>query len=116
MYFLANVTCGGITMDAVLPNLISTVVNVIKIGVPIILIIFGMIDFGKAVMAQKDEEIKKGQQIFFKRAVAAIAVFLIVAIVQLVFGIVANASGDAANSPMSCVKCFVNGAKACGAK
>lgn len=69
-------------------NIVSTVINVLKIAIPVILIVYGMLDLGKAVMAQKEDEIKAAQQIFIKRIIAAVLVFLIVAIVQLVMGLI----------------------------
>ena len=106
MFILANVTCGDgtIIMDSMIPKLVTTGINVIKIVVPILLIIYGMLDLGKAVMAQKEDEIKKGQQTFIKRLVAAAIVFLVVFIVQIVFNLVANDSGNI----WGCVDCFIN--------
>ncbi len=106
MFILDMITCAGIEMDRMIPDTIHTIVTLIKIIVPILLVIFGMLDLGKAVMAQKDDEIKKGQQTFFKRLLAAAIVFFIVVIVQLVVGLVA--SDDKANVT-SCFDCFVNG-------
>ena len=60
---LENVSCGNgaITVDAIIPNVISTVVTIIKIGVPIFLIIFGMLDLGKAVITNDEKEMKSAQ-------------------------------------------------------
>ena len=57
-------TCGGtgLIFSGTFPYIISSIVTVIKIAVPILLIIFGMLDLGKAVVAAKEDEIKKGQQ------------------------------------------------------
>lgn len=105
-------TCGDQTFkfDGILPNIVSTVVLIIQIAIPVILIIFGMIDLGKAVMAQKDDEIKKGQQTFFKRLLAAAIVFFIIAVVKLVVGVIAGAGGA---SSISCIDCFVSGGNKC---
>ena len=67
----------------------------------------GMWDLGKAVMAQKEDEIKKGQQMFIKRLVAAALVFLVFFIVQLVIGVVASTSDD--NDVWNCTKCMIQG-------
>lgn len=110
MYFL--ISCGGFTdIPDVLPNLVSLVINGIKIVVPILLIIFGMLDLGKAVTAGKEDDIKKGQSVFMKRAIAAITVFLIVAIVQLIFSLLSQQTGD--QNITGCINCFVNGANSC---
>ena len=106
MYVLDTLSCGGISgIPVILPNLVSLVVNLIKIVVPILLVIYGMLDLGKAVMAQKDDEIKKGQQTFVKRLIAAIIVFFIIVIVKLVIGLVAeNGQGisDCIDQILSC--------------
>ncbi len=83
-------TCGGIALPAMLPYLVNLAVTIIKIGVPVLLIILGMIDMGKAVIAQKEDEIKKAQGMFVKRLVAAALVFFIFVITELVVGIVAS--------------------------
>ena len=75
-------------------NIVSTIINLIKIGVPIILIVLGMIDMGKAVASQKEDEIKKGQKTLISRVIAAAIVFFVVAIVQLMLSIVSGATND----------------------
>src|SRR5574344_362886 len=86
----ANCTVGSqsITIPTQLANIVAIIYNLIKIGVPLLLIIFGMLDLGKAVMSQKDDEIKKGQQTFVKRLIAAAIVFFVFTIVQLLLSIV----------------------------
>ena len=110
---LENFSCGGgmIVVDSIIPNFVSTIVTIIKIVIPIILIVLGLLDLGKATIAQKDDEIKKAQMTFIKRIVAAILVFFVVAIVQLIFGLLNKAAGDNGNgtSITSCIDCFING-------
>ena len=50
---------------------------IIQIGIPIILIIMGSIDLGKAVMANDDKAIKTATSSLIKRAIAALAVVVI---------------------------------------
>lgn len=110
MNILASVTCGGILeVDRMLPDIVSLIVTLIKIGVPVLLIVFGMLDLGKAVMAQKEDEIKKAQGVFVKRIIAAALVFFVVVIVQTVFNLVGGADKK---DIWNCVNCFVNGAAA----
>jgi len=101
-------TCGniGIEFEGIFPFIVSTIVTVIKIGVPVLLIILGMFDLGKAITAQKDDEIKKGQQTFFKRLIAAAIVFLVIFIVQIVVRFIAK---DDSSNISSCIDCFING-------
>ena len=69
------------------------VIPLIQIGIPIILIILGMLDLGKAVVASKEDEIKAAQKLLVKRAIYALAIFFVVLIVQLVFGLL-SITGD----------------------
>ena len=100
-------TCGStnFVFSGTFPYMVSTIVLLIKIAVPILLIIFGMLDLGKAVVASKEDEIKKGQQMFIKRAIAAIIVFFVIQIVQLLIRFV---SGND-NSVAQCFNCFIHG-------
>ncbi len=86
-------------------GIIRLVYNAIKIGVPIILIIVGMFDMGKAITQQKEDEIKKAQSLLVKKAIAALIVFLMFAFVQLVVSLVASDK----DSVISCVDNILNG-------
>lgn len=99
------VQCGNIDIPQAITGVISTIINLIKIAVPILLIIFGMLDLGKAVMAQKEDEIKKGQQMFVKRLIAAAIVFFVVVIVQFATSLIASATAE--ESVWTCVKAII---------
>lgn len=60
---------------------------IIQIGVPILLIVMGTIDLGKAVMSSDDKEIKGATGKLIKRAIAAVAVFFVTTIVSLLMGL-----------------------------
>ena len=59
---------------------------IIQIGVPILLIVMGSIDLGKAVMSSDDKELKGATGKLIKRAIAAVAVFFVVTVVSLLMG------------------------------
>ena len=50
------------------------IIPLIQIGIPIILIVLGMLDLGKAVVASKEDEIKNAQKMLIKRCIYAIAI------------------------------------------
>lgn len=89
-----------------IPNTVHTIILVIQIAVPVVLVIMGMLDLFKAITAQKEDEIKKGQQMFIKRLIAAAIVFFVIAIVKLLFSFVAD---DKNGNMIDCVNCFLNG-------
>lgn len=101
-----NTILNGAAIDEKIPNTVRTIIVVIQIAVPILLVVFGMMDLVKAVMGQKEDEIKKGQQTLVKRIVAAILVFFVIAIVKFVISLVADKDKPGFNS---CVDCFLNG-------
>ena len=87
--------------------LVAVAIRVIQVGVPILLIIWGMLDLGKAVMAQKEEEIKKGQNTFIKRLVAAVIVFFVITIVRLVVSLFADNNTSEEQSLWGCVEAII---------
>ena len=93
MYFLDSI-CAGTTLDPIL-NIVGFVINAIWIGVPIILIVLGMIDLGKAAISSKDDEIKKATKSFGRRFLYAVGVFAVVWIVTTVFDLVAKTADTA---------------------
>ncbi len=104
--FLAmGVKCGDTLIPKQIVDIIHLVYNGIRIGVPIILIIVGMVDMGKAITQQKEDEIKKAQQLLVKKAIAAALVFLMVSLVTLVMNIVAPEE----ESNMTCIKNLLEG-------
>lgn len=101
-------TCARIPADIF--KLVSMIITVLKFGVPVLLIIFGMLDLGKAVVASKEDEIKKGQQMFIKRVISAIIVFFVIVVVQLVINV---AAGNESGSIWNCVQGFIKGVDNC---
>ena len=97
--------CGGL-----LPviRIIKNVFNLIKILVPIILILMGAIDLMKAVMASDDKEIKAATSKLIKRAIAAVAVFLAVFLVDIIMGLVGDSGAEDGDDAMSWSQCWKN--------
>ena len=93
MYFLDVDFCGNLL--PLIRLIKSGIIPLIQIGIPIILIILGMLDLGKAVMASKDDEIKNAQKMLIKRCIYAVAIFFVVLIVNLVFSLLGSAGTDA---------------------
>lgn len=110
--FLTMVNVGGIedgfcAGTANIWQLIGLVLLIFKIVIPIILIILGMIDLGKAVVASKSDEVSKSVKSLAMRAVAAVIIFLIPTLIGFVMGFVSDfrASGaeDDFNVCKSCI-------------
>lgn len=74
-------------------SLINTIMTYVKIIVPILLIVFGCLDFGKAVIASDQEALKKAQSAFVKRVIAAVLIFFLPMLINLVMDIINKALG-----------------------
>ena len=94
--YCADVFAGGIPTG--IGNLVHLAVVAIQIVVPVLLIIWGMLDFAKAIIGQDEDKIKAAQKVFVKRLIAALVVFLIVTIVQLAIRLAASVGGEGNNA------------------
>ncbi len=75
-------------------------IPIIQIGIPIILIVLGMFDLGKAVVASKEDEIKAATKLLVKRVIYAIAIFFVVFLVQVVFNLVGSSGSGATGTAL----------------
>lgn len=87
-------------------QIVGYVLLVFKIAIPILLIIFGIIDLGKAVIASKEDEIKKATGSLVRRAIAAVVIFLLPTIVTFVMGIVSDFKTSAEEDFKICRQCI----------
>ncbi len=105
----AVVSCGDnllTNIPSLIPQVIKIVYIAIQIAVPIVLVIMGMLDLFKAISAQKDDDIKKAQQIFIKRLISAALVFFVFVVVKFVISLVADNNGSRI---LECADCFISG-------
>ena len=77
---------------------------VFKIVIPIILIVLGMIDFGKAVVGSKDDEIKKSAKALGMRVIAAVCIFFIPTLISFIIGVVDNSVEELSKVCSYCIK------------
>ena len=68
-------------------RIIGWVLTIFKIGIPIIIIALGMLDFGKAVISSEEDEIKKQAKTLGRRAIAGLAIFFIPTLVIWIFDV-----------------------------
>lgn len=111
---LEDVYCRGILgnnngIPQVVGDLVHYVYLGIKIVVPILLVIFAMLDLGKAIVAKKEEDIKKYQGSCIKRIITGLLVFLVVVIVEFLLGFVEPETGTSGESPVKCAMEIIRG-------
>ena len=86
--------------------ILGYIVLIIKIVIPLLLIVFGMIDLGKAVIASKDDAIKSSVSSLVKRFIAAVAIFFVPTLVSAVFNMIGVTTDN--NDYNTCVQCVTN--------
>lgn len=111
MLDILKCTLGGADLSNtdlnVIPALTSTVVSIIQWVIPVILIVLGMIDLGKAVTSNDEKQMKEAQKTLIKRVIYAVLVLFIVAIVRFVFSALAP-DDNSQKSVSACINCFIN--------
>ncbi len=80
---ILEVGCNDL-FDQSLIDLLNDILKYPRIIVPILVIGLGLIDLGKAVMASKEDEMKKAQKTFIKRIIIGVAFFFIPALVNII--------------------------------
>lgn len=108
-----------IGIDMIVPAFTKGLVDIVKVAIPILLVAYGMIDLAKAVMSNDEKVMKESQSRFIKRIIYAVIIFFIVAIVQLIFGMLADASENSKDGQISknnisaCIACFISDNSKC---
>ena len=80
------VDCESLIGDALKVKL-QSYIDTFKIAIPIILIVFGILDFTKAIFAGDEEKMRKAQKDFIKRIAISVLIFIMPIIVDLLLNI-----------------------------
>jgi Na+/melibiose symporter-like transporter len=88
-------------------RLIGYFIFVVKILVPLLIMIFATIEFGKAITAGKDDGINKAATHFFKKCLIGISIFFIPTFLSFVFSLIDGFS-DNKSGYEKCTTCVTN--------
>ncbi len=61
---------------------------VVKVVIPVLIIIFGMIDLGQAVISSDDKAVSKSAKTLLHRVIAGVCIFFVPTIIGIVFKMV----------------------------
>lgn len=92
-------------------QIIGQILNLFKIFLPLILIVLGIFDIGKAVISSKSDDVKKNMKNFFKKILVCLVVFFIPSLCIIVFGFVGGFNDIRDNSGIDfdvCYSCMFN--------
>lgn len=89
-------------------NMLGWLFFVVKIVIPLILVVFGCIDFAKAVLSNKDDDIKKSAKSLIIRVIAGIVIFLIPSVINMVINLIGDrADGVYRGTFADCTSCML---------
>lgn len=90
---------------------VGDIINIIKIALPLLLIILGTFDIGKAVISSKSDDVRKNMKHFIRRIIVCIIIFFIPGICLIVFSFVHDFNDIRKNSGLDyevCYNCLFN--------
>ena len=79
-------------------QIVGYIIMVVKIVIPLIIIILGIIDLGKAVISSKEDEVKKAKKSLINRLIYAVLVFCVVWIVTIVMDAISGIGIEGTNT------------------
>ena len=101
---LLDTTLQGFCQNATdILKFVGYMILIFKIAIPIVIIVFGMMDFGKAVVSEKDEDIKKQAIKLGRRALAGLVIFFIPTLIKWLFGTITGATNADLNLCSECI-------------
>ena len=80
--------CGGLL--PIVKIIRNGLFPIVYIVIPIALLVYAVIDFGKAVIASDEKEVKAAQSRLIKRAIYAALIFFVVFLVKAIMDVVAK--------------------------
>lgn len=99
--FLAKSAEGFCTDTKPIWSFIGNIVKILQIAIPVIIILLGTLDLGKAVMSGDDKKVKEAQKALIMRIIYGVAIFFLVMVIQVIFGLV----GQGADTKNVCFQC-----------
>lgn len=117
VYNTTTISCGNVKgIPAGLAKFSRNAVSIIKLLIPVILIVLGIIDMLRAASANEDKAMKEATRRFARRIVAAVLVFFVISLTQFVIKTISNAARKSnnegveadTNNILSCISCFIS--------
>lgn len=88
-------------------QIVGYILMMFKIAIPLIIVAFGIFDFGKAVVAEKEDEIKKQTKRLVYRLIAGVVIFLIPNLIIWIFGAFVDDYEKQSEEFKTCETCFL---------
>lgn len=95
-------------------RILGYLLEIIKVIVPIIVIVLGMVDFGKAFLSNDDKAITKAVGALTRRVIAGVVIFFTPTLILTIVELVDITDGIENNGRFNaCTKCILNASENC---
>ena len=94
-------------------QVIGYILFILKILIPILIIVLGMIDFGKSAISSDDKAMQKSAMSLVKRIIIGIAIFFVPLLVKIIFNMIGQFSSEMKKDYINCVNCLTSPYKNC---
>lgn len=98
--------CSSEVIDII--QIVGYFILIVKVAIPLLIIALGIFDFGKAVVAEKEDEIKKQTKRLLYRVIAGIVIFFIPSLVVFIFNTFVNDYESDSEGFQKCTECFLH--------
>jgi len=97
VYAASDLGCDGIFGDPADPNSVANLIKMVldwfRILAPILVISLGTVDLFKAVIASREDEMKKAQTTLMKRVMLGVALFFVPSVINFVIDLASSKMG-----------------------
>lgn len=80
----------------------------LKIAVPLLIIVLGIVDFAKAITSSDDKAISIAGKSLLRRFIAGVIIFFVPTMIKVVFNLISNFTGDVLNAVEECQECLLS--------
>ena len=94
-------------------QVIGYILFILKILIPILIIVLGMIDFGKSAISSDEKAMQKSAMSLVKRIIIGIAIFFVPLLVKIIFNMIGQFSSEMKKDYINCVNCLTSPYKNC---
>lgn len=85
---------------------IGKIISILKIAVPLIIIVFGMIDFFRAIFSNDEKAVKVSFNALLRRIIAGIIIFIVPSVIYMILDLMIK-DFDEYNNEFVCSKCIL---------
>ena len=89
-------------------QIVGYIIAIVKIVIPLLIIVLGVIDLGRAIVSSEEKIIKDAGGRLVKRLILGICIFFIPQIIDVIFDVVGGLSEEMHQDYENCFTCITN--------